>query len=204
MKHICTRSLTSLLFAESALTASLMYHIYMKLIVGLGNPGEKYQNNRHNIGFVVLNKLVEQVKSEEFKVESKFFSEISRNADRIYVKPITFMNESGRAVSAISRFYKLKSDEIFIVHDDLDIPLGKYKIQHGKGPQIHNGLLSVERELGTHQYWNVRVGVENREIKGNKGVPGMVYSLQDFAKQEQEIVSRVVVELVADLLTRLA
>lgn len=179
----------------------------MKLVVGLGNPGEKYQNNRHNIGFVVAEKLASVIlKSQilKFSNNNKFFSDIIQTDDLILAKPVTFMNESGKAVAAISRFYKVKSEDIFIIHDDLDIPLGKYKIQHGKAPKVHNGLLSVERSLGTDQYWNVRVGVENREVRGNKGVPGVVYSLQDFSPAENEIVAKVVEEVAADLLTRLA
>ncbi len=176
----------------------------MKLVVGLGNPGDKYKNNRHNIGFVVVDKIVEQVKGEKFKVESKFFAETSRSAEYIFVKPTTFMNESGKAVAAIARFYKIKNEDIYIIHDDLDIPLGSYKIQHGKAPKVHNGLLSVEQTLGTNLYWNVRVGVENREVRGNKGVPGVVYSLQDFEGEEKLIVGKVVEEVVVDLLTRLA
>ena len=96
-----------------------------------------------------------------------------------------------------------RSEDIYIVHDDLDIPLGSYKIVHGKGPQVHNGLLSVEKELGTDKFWNVRIGVENREVRGNKGIPGMVYSLQDFGVGEEKIIAEVVEKVVADLLTRL-
>lgn len=181
----------------------------MKLIVGLGNPGEKYQNNRHNIGFVVAEEVAQRLKekgeSEDFNLQlkSKFEAEIAQSKDLIIAKPVTFMNESGRAVSAISRFYKVKSEDIYIIHDDLDIPLGSYKIVHGKGPQVHNGLLSVEKELGTDMFWNVRIGVENREVRGNKGIPGMVYSLQDFGTHEMKIVAEVVEKVVTDLLTRL-
>ncbi len=109
------------------------------------------------------------------------------------------MNESGKAVLAISRFYKIKSEDIYIIHDDLDIPLGSYKIQHGKAPKVHNGLLSVEQSLGTNKYWNVRVGVENRQVKGNKGVPGMVYSLQDFTQEERQIMESVIDSVVTEL-----
>lgn len=191
-----------------------MYYIVMKLIVGLGNPGEKYQNNRHNVGFVIAERLLaviskseilnpKQIENLKFQTNKRFFSEIAQVDELILAKPTTFMNESGKAVSIISRFYKIKSDDIYIIHDDLDIPLGSYKVVHGKGPQVHNGLLSVDKELGTDKYWNVRIGVENREVRGNKGVPGVVYSLQDFAAIEQKIVGEVVSRVVEDLLTRL-
>lgn len=186
------------------------YDLGMKLIVGLGNPGDKYQNNRHNVGFMVLDELVQRLREKDesdglnFELKSKFDAEIIQSNNYVLAKPITYMNDSGKAVAAISRFYKVKSEDIYIVHDDLDIPLGSYKIQHGKAPKVHNGLLSVEQSLGTNKYWNVRVGVENREVRGNKGVPGVVYSLQDFGPSEREIVAKVIGEVVADLLTRLA
>ncbi len=180
----------------------------MKCIVGLGNPGEKYRGNRHNVGFMVLDHMVERgIGKEEigigeslkFAFSKKFNSEMVQTKDFVLVKPQTFMNDSGVAVSAICRFYKIELRDLYIVHDDLDITLGKYKIQHGKGPQVHNGLLSVEEKLGSDQFWNVRVGVENREVRGNKGVPGVVYSLQDFNPEEKVIIDGVINAVRADL-----
>lgn len=172
----------------------------MKLVVGLGNPGEKYKNNRHNIGFVVAERVGELLNIDGWIMNKRFMGEVAESDKLILIKPNTFMNESGRAVSAISRFYKIKSEDIYIIHDDLDIPLGSYKIQHGKAPKVHNGLLSVEQALGTNKYWNVRIGVENRKVKGNKGVPGMVYSLQDFTQEEGLIIESVVDDVVRVLL----
>lgn len=166
----------------------------MKCIVGLGNPGEKYQSNRHNAGFMVVDDLAKKLELN-FNNNSKFEAEIAYNDRVILVKPQTYMNDSGKAVAAVKRFYKIELNDLYIVHDDLDIPLGKYKIQHGKGPQVHNGLLSVEQLLGSDQFWNVRVGVENREVRGNKGIPGMVYSLQDFSSAEREVVATAIEEV---------
>ncbi len=193
---------------------SLLYHTTMKLIVGLGNPGEKYERNRHNVGFGVVEKLLseiikskisnnKQIQNINFQMSKRLEAEIAVGDNWLLAKPTTFMNESGRAVAAIKNFYKIELKDIFIVHDDLDIPLGNYKIQHGKGPQVHNGLRSIEEVIGSDQFWNVRIGVENREVKGNKGVPGVVYSLQNFTESEQKIVDEVVGRVVADLLTRL-
>lgn len=172
----------------------------MKLIVGLGNPGEKYKNNRHNIGFVVAERIGELLRIDGWSLNKRFFGEVAESDKSILIKPTTFMNESGKAVSAIARFYKIKSEDIYIIHDDLDIPLGSYKIQHGKAPKVHNGLSSVEQSLGTNKYWNVRVGVENRQIKGNKGVPGMVYSLQDFTQEERFIIDKIIDDVSKTLL----
>ncbi len=181
----------------------------MKVIVGLGNPGEKYAQNRHNVGFMVVDKLATQISNSQtrlpdgqvlkFSNNKKFNSEIIQTKEYIIVKPQTFMNDSGVAVAAICRFYKVKYEDLYIVHDDLDITVGNYKIQFGKGPQVHNGLLSVEEKLGTDKFWNVRVGVENREVRGNKGIPGVVYSLQDFTQDEKEITDKVVAQIADEL-----
>ena len=181
----------------------------MKLIVGLGNPGEKYRRNRHNVGFRVVEELGKrlkvQVESDEpsFKINKKFNAEIIQESEYILVKPQTFMNDSGKAVSAICRFYKVKYPDLYVIHDDLDITLGNYKIQFGKGPKVHNGLLSVEECLGTDQFWNVRVGVENREVRGNKGIPGVEYSLQDFRAEEVTKIEHVVKAIAEELRNRL-
>lgn len=171
----------------------------MKVIVGLGNPGEKYLRNRHNIGFVVVDQLAKLVDDSAWTESKKFKAEIIQSKEYMLVKPQTFMNDSGLSVAAICQFYKVKLTDLYIVHDDLDITIGSYKIQHGKGPQVHNGLKSIEEKLGSDQFWNVRVGVENREVRGNKGIPGMVYSLQDFTESEKEIVDQVIGKIVSEL-----
>lgn len=186
------------------------YNVRMKLIVGLGNPGTKYEHNRHNVGFVVVECLStkletrnsKQIRNSKFEINRRMEAEMMVGDKWVLVKPQTYMNDSGRAVAKLVNFYKIPLTDVYIVHDDLDITLGNYKIQHGKGPQIHNGLLSIEQSLGTDQFWNVRVGVENREVRGNKGVPGVVYSLQDFTLPERKIVEEVVGSVVDDLLTR--
>lgn len=172
----------------------------MKLIVGLGNPGEKYLQNRHNVGFMVVESLLSKIGEGTWEMNKKFKSEVVLNKAYILAKPQTFMNDSGLAVAALCQFYKINSEDLYVVHDDLDITLGNYKIQHGKGPKVHNGLKSVEEKLGTDQFWNVRVGVENRAVRGNKGIPGMVYSLQDFRQDEKIIAKQVIERVVADLL----
>jgi PTH1 family peptidyl-tRNA hydrolase len=176
----------------------------MKIIIGLGNPGEKYQANRHNVGFMVVEQLAQRLGQTSWKFNKKFNAEIIQTKEYLLVKPMTFMNESGVSASLISRFYKATYTDLYVIHDDLDIALGSYKIQFGKGPQIHNGLLSIEEKLGTDQFWNVRVGVENREVRGNKGVPGVVYSLQDFSSEERLVVGETVTRIVDEMLTVLS
>jgi PTH1 family peptidyl-tRNA hydrolase len=152
----------------------------MKLIVGLGNPGEKYRNNRHNIGQMAADAL------------------LSRNLPRnISVKKTNvFMNESGSEVKKL--LGGLDSNNLYIIHDDLDIPLGAYKIQKGKGPKLHNGILSIENELGTPDFWRVRIGVDNR--KGDS-TPGEEYVLQDFTEEEKEELKEVINKVAQEILS---
>jgi PTH1 family peptidyl-tRNA hydrolase len=147
---------------------------------------------------MVLDELAKKL-DKEFILNKKFKAQIVQTQNFILAKPQTFMNSSGDAVIAICRFYKVDFKDLYIVHDDLDIQLGNYKIQFGKGPQIHNGLLSIEQKLGIDLFWNVRFGVENREVRGNSGIPGMVYSLQDFTDEENKIVSEIKGKIVAEL-----
>lgn len=168
----------------------------MKIIVGLGNPGEKYRDNRHNVGFQTIDELYLNVKEKwqlsDWQVSKKFHGIVAMSTDYILLKPDTYMNDSGKAVAAICRFYKVNFQDLYVIHDDLDIAIGNHKIQFGKGPQIHNGLLSLEQDLGTDQFWNVRIGVENREVRGNKGIPGVEYSLQNFSPEERLIIESVI------------
>lgn len=129
----------------------------MKLLIGLGNPGNKFKNNRHNVGYM----FVDYAKTG--------------------FKTGTFMNESGK-------FARGKKDFV-IVHDDLDLPLGKYKIQFGVGPKVHYGIQSVENELRTKDFWRVRIGVDNRDPDNR--IPGDVYVLQDFTAEEKQILEGV-------------
>lgn len=171
----------------------------MKLIVGLGNPGEQYTRTRHNVGFVVVEKVVEKLEGVSWRLEKKFEAEVIQIGETLFVKPQTFMNRSGESVAKIVRLYKISDESVYVVHDDLDIILGEYKLQLGKGPRLHYGVESVEQELGSKDFWRVRVGVENRDVKGNSGIPGEQYSLQNFAPYEQETLTKVIEQVVAKL-----
>lgn len=133
----------------------------MKLIVGLGNPGPKYANSRHNIGFNVVDRAARamQDKSIVWQKESKFKAEVFRTGDLIFVKPQTYMNLSGVAVSQISQYYKILPDEIYIVHDDLDLPLGKIRIRSGGASAGHNGVQSIIEALNTDKFVRIRLGI---------------------------------------------
>jgi len=166
----------------------------MKLLVGLGNPGEAHVGNRHNVGFMVVDRLA----GEGAEWESKFEALILKAKDYLLVKPQTFMNRSGEVVAKVANFYKVTTDDLMVVHDDLDIRLGEYKIQKGVGPKVHNGLTSVEERLGTANFWRLRVGVDNRPA-GQARVPGDEYVLSDFTAEEKEISDGVMGEAVKEL-----
>lgn len=168
----------------------------MKLIVGLGNPGIEHKNNRHNAGFMVVEKLAEG------DFENKFEAEISRRGETLLVKPQTFMNRSGEAVAKIVSFYKIDMANLFLVHDDLDIRLGDYKIQLGIGPKVHYGLNSVEEKLGGKNFWRIRIGVDNRPV-GEARTPGDEYVLADFSDEEKIIVNGVIEKAVKEIVSLL-
>jgi len=161
----------------------------MFAIIGLGNPGEKYQQNRHNVGFMFVNYLVNELtgsRVNEFRFDkyshSQFVNTLMENKKLLLVKPQTFMNRSGEAVKKIIQNWKLKIGNIVVAHDDLDIPLGKFKIQKGTGPQLHNGLESVEQYLKTSDFWRIRIGVDHRTP--DNWPDGETYVLQNFLKDE--------------------
>lgn len=173
----------------------------MKLIIGLGNPGREYGGTRHNVGFEILNRFMIydlRFKNVNFESNRKFEVEFARAEDLILAKPMTFMNNSGRAVKKLVDFYKVSLSDLWIVHDDLDIPLGEYKIQMGVGPKIHNGVVSVEESLGTNDFWRVRIGVDNRD--GSREIRGEDYVLGKFKEDEKLVIERMVGEVVTEIL----
>lgn len=139
----------------------------MKLLVGLGNPEDKYKKNRHNVGHMFIDYIQ---KLENLPVRS--------------AKTNVFMNQSGGEVKKLTTFYKLPTSDLIIVHDDLDITFGNFKIEKGAGPKLHNGLSSIESSLGTKDFWRVRIGVDNRDPESR--IDGETYVLQNFTPQEME------------------
>ncbi len=133
----------------------------MKLIVGLGNPGEKYAGVRHNLGFMALDEYVKKVYSGEFTADSKVKAEIIKIGDLIFAKPQTYMNNSGMAVSLIVNYYKISAEDVIIVHDELDLPLGKIKVRRGGAAAGHHGVESIMNAIGTDKFIRVRLGIGN-------------------------------------------
>ncbi len=169
----------------------------MKLIVGLGNPGEKYKNNRHNVGFQFVDYLIENLQISNFKFQKHLKSMVySLKSNLVLAKPITFMNLSGTAVKQIIGNWKLEIRNLVVEHDDLDIPLGKFKNQKGTGPLLHNGIESIEKTMGTKDFWRIRIGIDNRPVdigpERSRRVDGETYVLQNFSEGEKTTILTVV------------
>lgn len=132
----------------------------MKVIVGLGNPGPQYAVTRHNIGFLLVDQLAE-INNLQFRVKFQgLWAEGNVGGERLQLlKPQTFMNLSGRAVSDLMRFYKVTGEDLLIVHDDIDLPLGKIRLRDQGGAGGHNGIRSIQAELGSEKFWRLKLGV---------------------------------------------
>ncbi len=178
----------------------------MKVIVGLGNPGYKYQNNRHNVGQMFVDYLSqahpELVWGSDKKSPNQFkeptLPNIPNNAklaprhDKAkirFVKTTVFMNQSGSEIKKLLKIANSKIENLIVAHDDLDIPLGKYKINKGQGPRLHNGINSIEEQLGTQDFWRLRIGIDNRTK--DDWIDGETYVLQDFSAEEREKVYKI-------------
>jgi len=163
----------------------------MKLIVGLGNPGKKYEKTRHNLGFMVLEHFLkdfELEKETKWTDNKKFKSDIAEIEWQpkhgqlkkvILAKPKTYMNNSGMAVSLLSKFYKIDPSDIWIVHDELDLPLGYLKIRLGGSSAGHNGIESVIGSLGTEKFYRVRLGI-GKEKTGERMAKYKVKNTEDY------------------------
>lgn len=153
------------------------------LIVGLGNPGARYQCTRHNVGFMVADALAREM-SAVWQMNNHFRSELAEIGGYGIVKPLTYMNLSGDAVGMLARFYKISPEKIVVIHDDLDLGLGIVKAGFAKGPKVHNGLRSVETVLATPNFWRVRVGIEDRTPEERYVLPGERYVLMPLSDTE--------------------
>ncbi len=167
----------------------------MKIIAALGNPGEKYQNTRHNIAWLMIDNYLGEVKWSENK---KFRALVYQDGEYLFLKPLTFMNESGFSVRAALDFYKLlpKSfgflnkknsdigDSLLIIHDDLDIDFEKNKISFDSSSGGHNGIKSIINHLKTQKFKRLRLGIKNDLLR--KVIPADKFVLQNFNKEEKD------------------
>lgn len=181
----------------------------MKLIVGLGNPGVKYESTKHNVGFMVVDHLLkdlEPVNKSNWDRSEKLKSDIyvldyqpktSASERAILAKPLTYMNNSGMAVGVIASFYKVKPIDIWIVHDEIDLPLGMMKIRLGGSSAGHHGLESIMQAIGTDKFWRFRMGIgmsHNHDEMAKHKITGKEYVLRGFrggeAAKARQLVKR--------------
>ena len=166
----------------------------MVLITGLGNPGKEYKRTRHNVGYLVIDELAKQ-----------------KPNDVVLLKPQTFMNKSGTAVIEAINFYKIKPADLWVVHDDVDLELGEFKISKNRGSAGHKGVESIIKRLGTKDFWRVRIGIHPVEKPGTraklgtgpvpqrKKISAAGFVLQNFTKTEEKIIQTVIPKII-DLL----
>ncbi len=161
----------------------------MLLLVGLGNPGPKYERNRHNIGFMAVDEIVRRHSFSPYRARfQSLVAEGTLGGDKVLaVKPTTFMNESGRAVGEAMRYYKLLPEDILVIHDELDLVAGKLRIKRGGGVAGHNGLRSIDSHIGK-DFHRLRFGI------GHPGDRDRVHShvLGDFGKAELQQAEKIV------------
>lgn len=129
--------------------------------MGLGNPGDKYKDTRHNVGFMVVDKLAHELGGADivWEMSQKLAAEVAKTGEVVLAKPTTFMNASGMAVRKIIDFYKMKPEDVWVIHDDLDLPLGKIRIRVGGASAGHHGVDSLIKELGSDKFVRVRLGI---------------------------------------------
>lgn len=162
----------------------------MKLIVGLGNHGQEYAYTRHNIGWDAVT-LLAQKNGVQFQTKSRFqaeIAELSLQSEKILlVRPLTYMNRSGEALGALLAFYKADHSQVLVVQDEMDYVLGKQAFCAQGGPAGHNGIRSIQEQLGTEQIARLRLGIG----RPTGQLPKEEFVLQRFAKEEQPVVEQV-------------
>ena len=157
----------------------------MFVIVGLGNPGTKYELNRHNIGFLVIDEITKSLTNSQIINKSNFKATTLKHQEDIFVKPQTFMNNSGESVFAIKEYFKIQINHIIVIHDDIDLPFGSVKFKIGGGHGGHNGLRSIDAHVGA-EYIRVRIGIGKPIHKSDVAK----YVLSDFSMFQKEHLPR--------------
>ncbi len=155
----------------------------MYLVVGLGNPGSAYDGTRHNIGFMVLDKIAAEL-SIHFsgsKWNGETVKTVYKGQQVVFVKPMTFMNLSGQCVAAAAHYYKITHDHIIVIHDDLDLDIGRVKICQNRGHGGHNGLKSIMSHLGSREFLRIKLGIGRNPLK----IPVEKYVLSKFSQGEE-------------------
>lgn len=165
----------------------------MKIIVGLGNPLKKYQSTPHNLGFFVLENYQKKANFSPWEKKEKLLGELSFKEEVILFKPLTFMNQSGKAVKKILKFFKVPSQNLLIIHDDADLALSCYKLQFGRGSAGHLGVASIIKALKTKNFWRLRIGIRPAKEEKRKKAGELV--LKKFSPEELEIIKKILPQI---------
>ena len=161
----------------------------MKLIVGLGNPGKKYLDTKHNVGFIALDSYAEVYKLK-YKNSIKFSAEVASSDKAILVKPKTFMNNSGLAVRKIMDYYKIESKDVLVIFDDLNLPFAKIRLRPSGSAGGHNGIKSIITHLGTQDFHRLRVGIGR-----DSNIDMKIDVLSSFSKSEMKILTDLEIDI---------
>ena len=166
----------------------------MKLIVGLGNPGRTYANNRHNIGFICLNHFAKAqgIRFDRKQGLARTGSGEVAGSKIILAKPQTYMNRSGQSMSRLIKRFNINLDDLFVIHDDLDLPLGKIRIRRCGGSGGHKGVNSIITELGSQDFPRLRVGIGRPVTSEISEVDIIAYVLSDFTPDEKQVIAQVI------------
>lgn len=159
------------------------------LLIGLGNPGREYKDNRHNVGFMVIDRLAVRLNARGMRVQSKAIAIGTAYEDRklILAKPQTFMNLSGGSVQGLLHFYKIPLESMLVIYDELDLPFGSIRMRPGGGPGGHNGVTSIIERLGTQDFPRLRIGIGRPPGRMDPAA----YVLQDFSRGDLTALSEV-------------
>ncbi len=162
----------------------------IRVVVGLGNPGEEYEHTYHNVGILFLRELETMCEAVP-KIHSLKKFEYSKIGSQVLARPCTFMNESGEAVREVLRFFKETPDHLLVVHDDSDLLLGTYKIDFGRGTAGHRGVASIIGLLHTKNFYRLRIGIRPPTLEGGKRMKASEFVLKKIKKRDLETLSDV-------------
>jgi len=157
----------------------------LRMVVGLGNPGTQYAGTRHNVGFLAVERLARRA-GVSFSTHAKWQAKVAKDSEVLLVKPLTFMNLSGSAVARVARFHRIAPNEILVIYDDLDLPLGTLRIRPGGSCGGHNGLRSVAEVLGTTHIARVRIGIGGNDASAEDAVGHVLGKFSEDERSELE------------------
>jgi PTH1 family peptidyl-tRNA hydrolase len=163
----------------------------MKLYFGLGNPDKKYQNTRHNLGQLVINSIAKNNFQNFPKLKAKIF----KDNDNLFAISTDYMNLSGITAQKILNYFKIDPQDLYVIHDDLDLGIGEWKQQFDRGPAGHNGVVSIIQNISTQAFNRLRIGIG----KPTNNIPTEDYVLQPFSSEERDIINNIIKEILNSL-----